>query len=114
MSRTRCSHRLQRPDGALPLRSLAHEGVHLALGSGRGTQPFELLVWATTRGAEALTMEEAIVAFTRGAAYAELMDRDKGHLTVGAVDPFTAPPDQLAHARSTLTIIGGHIVHDVP
>ena len=67
-------------------------------------------------------MEEAIVAFTRGAAYAELMDRDKGHLTVGAladvmvpsVDPFTAPPDQLARARSTLTIIGGHIVHDVP
>lgn len=113
---------VQRPDGALPLRSLAHEGVHLALGSGRGTQPFELLVWATTRGAEALTMEEAIVAFTRGAAYAELMDRDKGHLTVGAladvmvpsVDPFTAPPDQLARARSTLTIIGGHIVHDVP
>jgi predicted amidohydrolase YtcJ len=67
-------------------------------------------------------MEEAMTAFTRGAAYAELADREKGHLSVGAladltvtsVDPFTASADQIRGARSVLTIIGGRVVHDVP
>jgi hypothetical protein len=115
---------VQRPDGTLPLKSLVQEKVHMALATGRGAGPFELLAWATAaeRGAEALTMEEAMTAFTRGAAYAELADREKGHLSVGAladltvtsVDPFTASADQIRGARSVLTIIGGRVVHDVP
>lgn len=113
---------VQRPDGALPLASLVRQGVHLALGSGRGTQPFSTLAWATRSGTDQLTMEEAVTAFTRGSAHAEHSDEDKGHVTVGAladlvvpsVDPFTASPEQLAGARSTLTIIGGRVVHDVP
>jgi hypothetical protein len=112
---------VQRPDGALPLASLVRSGVHLALASGRGGNPATTLAWATS-GAEALTMVEAAAAYTRGAAYAERTDREKGHLTVGAladlfvssVDPFTATPGQLARARSILTIIGGRVVHDVP
>jgi predicted amidohydrolase YtcJ len=67
-------------------------------------------------------MEEAVAAFTRGSARAEHWDEDKGHLSVGAladlvvpsVDPFTASPEELAGAHSTLTIIGGRVVHDVP
>jgi hypothetical protein len=115
---------VQRPDGPRPLKSLVREGVHLALGSGRGARPFAVLAWATSpaQGAEALTMEEAVTAFTRGAAYAELSDRDKGHVTVGAladlvvlsIDPFTAPPAQIAGAQSVLTLVGGRTVHDVP
>jgi predicted amidohydrolase YtcJ len=115
---------VQRPDGTLPLRSLVQQDVHVALASGRGHGPFAVLAWATSaeRGAEALTMEQAVTAFTRGAAYAELMDRDKGHVSVGAladlmvpsVDPFTASADHLLGARSVLTFIGGRSVHDVP
>jgi len=115
---------VQRPDGTLPLKSLVQEGVHVALATGRGAGPFEVLAWATAadRGAEVLTMGEAVTAFTRGGAYAELTDREKGHLSVGAladltvtsVDPFTASADQLRGARSVLTIIGGRTVHDVP
>lgn len=113
---------VQRPDGVLPLASLVREGVQVALGSGRGTHPFSTLAWATAPGADQLTMEEAVAAFTRGSARAEHWDGDKGHLSVGAladlvvcsVDPFTASPDQLAGARSTLTVIGGRVVHDVP
>jgi predicted amidohydrolase YtcJ len=115
---------VQRPDGDLPLRTLLAHQVPLALASGRGAGPFAVLAWATSpaRGAEALTMAEAVTAMTRGAAYAELADRDKGHLSVGAladlvvpsVDPFTATEAQLAGARSVLTLIGGRSVHDVP
>lgn len=113
---------VQRPDGPLPLASLARGGVHLALGTGRGAQPFAALGWAASGGAEALTMEQAVIAFTRGSAYAEHGDEDKGHLSIGAladlavvsVDPFSASSDRLDGARSILTIIGGRVVHDVP
>ena len=114
---------VQRPDGAVPLGSLVRHGVPFALAFN-GRSPFAALVWATSpeRGGEALSMEQAVTAMTRGAAFAELADRDKGHLSVGALadlvvasaDPFTAGAEQLAGARSVLTIIGGRTVHDVP
>jgi predicted amidohydrolase YtcJ len=115
---------VQRPDGVRPLKSLVTEGAHLALGSGRGADPAAVLAWATSTepASEALTMEEALTAFTRGAAYAEFSDHEKGHVTVGALadlavlslDPFSAPPGELAAMRSVLTIVGGRSVHDVP
>lgn len=114
---------VQRPGGTVPLASFVNAGVTLALGSGQGTRPFGVLAWATSseRGSEALTMEEALIAFTRGSAYAEFTDREKGHLTVGALadlavlsaDPFTAARDEMGGMRSVLTMIGGRVVHDV-
>ena len=115
---------VQRRDGNRPLGSLLRGGVHLALGSGSRPDPFAVIAWATSpdRGEEGLTLDEAITAFTRGGAYAELSDRDKGHVTVGALadlavlstDPFSAPSDHLAAAHSVLTLVGGRTVHDVP
>jgi hypothetical protein len=115
---------VQRPDGTVPLKSLVNTGVTLALGSGGGARPIDVLAWATApeRGDEALTMEQAVSAFTRGSAAAQLADREKGHLTIGAladlavlsVDPFRASRDDLQRARSVLTLIGGRVVHDVP
>jgi hypothetical protein len=115
---------VQRPDGTVPLASLVEAGVALALGSGDGSRPFEVLAWATApeRGAEALTMAQAITAFTHGSAVAQLADRDKGQLVVGAfadlavlsADPFKVPREDLGRIRSILTIIGGRVVHDVP
>ncbi|MCC7031851.1 MAG: amidohydrolase family protein [Acidobacteria bacterium] len=114
---------VQRPGGTVPLASLVKGGVSLALGSGLGTRPFDVLAWATSpeHGAEALTMEQAVAAFTRGSAYAEFTDREKGHLTVGALadlavlslDPFTAAREELGGMHSVLTVIGGRVVHDV-
>jgi hypothetical protein len=115
---------VQRPNGTVPLASLVQHGVTLALGSGSGSQPMKVLAWATApeHGPEALTMAQAVSALTRGSATAQLADREKGHLTVGAlgdvavlsVDPFSASPHELARGRSVLTIIGGRVVHDVP
>ena len=112
------------PDGNVPLASLVKAGVTLALATGHGGRPFDAVAWAvsTDRGAEALTVEQAITAFTRGAAHAELADRDKGRLSVGALadlavlsaDPFTVPRGEISGTRSVLTIIGGRVVHDVP
>jgi imidazolonepropionase-like amidohydrolase len=114
---------VQRPTGNVPLASLVKAGVPLALGTGTATGVFEALAASTgeAQGDERLTMEQAITALTRGAAFAELADRDKGHLSVGAladlavlsIDPFAAEADVSA-ARSVLTIIGGRVVHDVP
>lgn len=114
---------VQRPNGTVPLASVVKHGVTLALGSGQGARPFDVLAWATSpfRGAEALTMEQAVTAFTRGSAYAEFTDREKGHLTVGALadlvvlsaDPFASPAPDFGTVHSVLTMIGGRVVHDV-
>jgi len=113
-----------RPGGTVPLAALVQSGVPLALGTGSGTDPFAALAWATAgeRGAEALTMSQAVTAMTRGSAFAELADRDKGHLSVGALadlavlsrDPFADGPLEPGAVRSVLTMIGGLVVHDVP
>jgi predicted amidohydrolase YtcJ len=115
---------VQRPAEARPLASVLDSSLTLALGTGRGSNPFALLSWAVApeRGDQRLTMEQAIVALTRGSARAEFADGDKGHLSVGALadlavlsgDVFTLPPDRVDAVHSVLTMIGGQTVYDVP
>ncbi|MFT3766673.1 MAG: amidohydrolase family protein [Minicystis sp.] len=72
-----------------PLRSLLDEGIPLALGTdgiGRAQSPFVDLFLATihpTHPAEALTLEEALIAYTHGSAYAEHQEQAKGTLAPG-------------------------------
>lgn len=106
-----------------PMRSLLAAGVPLALGSDGPLSPFLNILFATThavRPAEALTREEAVTAYTRGAAYAEFSDREKGQIAVGmladiavlSADVFTVSPDQLPAIQSLLTLVGGAPAHD--
>jgi len=108
----------------LPLRSLVTAGVPLALGSDGPMNPFLNLMFATTypwKSAEALTMEQALVAYTRGSAYAEFADHEKGTLEPGKLadlavlsqDIFKVPPQALPATRSVLTMVGGTIIRDV-
>lgn len=106
-----------------PLKTLLAEGVPLALGSDGPLSPFLNIMFATThpaRPSEALSREEAVVAYTRGSAFAEHAERDKGHLSAGALadlavlsaDVFTVPANQLPAIKSVMTMIGGRVVHD--
>ncbi|HEY0040926.1 MAG TPA: amidohydrolase family protein, partial [Flavisolibacter sp.] len=69
---------------------------------------------------EAVTREQAVVAYTKGAAYAEFKEKEKGMIKVGMLadlavlsqDIFTIPLQQLPGTGSILTIIGGRIAFD--
>jgi len=69
---------------------------------------------------EAITVEEAVIAYTLGGAFAEFQEDEKGSLTPGKLadlvvlsqDPFSVAPDALPATSSVLTMIGGEIVLD--
>ncbi len=111
---------------AQPLRSLVEAGVHVALGTdgiGGTISPFLDIFLATfhpARPGEALSREQAVIAYTAGSAYAEGMEGQKGRLAPGLLadlavlseDIFTAAPPALLATRSVLTMVDGAIVWD--
>jgi predicted amidohydrolase YtcJ len=113
-----------RLDQGMPLASLLRAGIPIALGSDVNgvLNPYENIMYAVTHPtnpAEALTVEQAVVAYTSGAAFAEFQEHEKGRLvsgmladlTVPSQDIFTVPVEQLAQTQSVLTLVGGRIVH---
>jgi predicted amidohydrolase YtcJ len=130
-----CEKRIgpERCKGAYAFRSLLRAGVVLAFGSDWTVAPLNPLLGikaAVTRQtldgrhpdgwypAERISVEEAVRAYTAGSAYAEFADEFKGSLAPGKFadlvlldrDILTVPPDQIDHARVTLTMIGGRVV----
>jgi predicted amidohydrolase YtcJ len=73
-----------------------------------------------TNPKEALTREQAVTAYTTGAAFAEFKEKEKGQIAVGmladlavlSADVFTVPVEQMEAIRSVMTVFGGKIVHD--
>jgi predicted amidohydrolase YtcJ len=109
-----------------PLRSLLDQDIPLALGTdgiGSVFNPVLDLFLATihpTRPSEALTIEQAVTAYTRGSAYAEFEEERKGTLSVGRVadlavlsqDIFHVPPPAIPATTSVLTMVNGNVVWD--
>jgi len=106
-----------------PMKSLLDAGIPLAIGSDGPMNPFLNIMAAVTHPTnpkEALTREQAVTAYTAGAAFAEFKEKDKGQIAVGmladlavlSADVFTVPVEQMEAIRSVMTIFGGKIVHD--
>ncbi|HEX8327752.1 MAG TPA: amidohydrolase family protein [Hymenobacter sp.] len=103
-------------------RSLLDGGIPFALGSDGPSNPFLNLLFAATLAdpKEALTREQAVRAYTAGAAYAEFQEKEKGTLTPGKLadlavlsqDIFTVPLPALPGTVSELTMIGGKVVYE--
>jgi len=112
-----------RAAAAQPLRSLLTAGVPIALGSDGPMNPYLNIMLAVTHPAnpaEALDREQAVLAYTRGSAYAEFAEREKGTLAPGMLadlavlsqDIFMVPLGELAKTESVLTLVGGKVAYD--
>ena len=109
------------------LRSLLAAGVPLGFGSdssnaGPDANPFLNIMIASSdplNPSEAITRQEALIAYTAGNAYAERQEEIKGRIKPGLVadwavlsqDILTAPLEALPATTSLLTVVGGAVVY---
>ena len=116
-------------------RSLIDGGAVLALGSDWTVAPLNPLTGIagavtrrTTDGKnpggwfpeQKLTLEEALAGYTRNGAYAEFAESSKGTIAPGKLadlvvldrDIFKVPPENIADARVTLTILDGAVIYE--
>jgi len=108
---------------AAPLRSLLDAGIPVAIGSDGPDNPYLNIMLASIypdRPQQAITREQAVIAYTLTSAYAEFAEKDKGSLEPGkfadlavlSQDIFSVPPPELPKTESVLTMVGGKIVYD--
>jgi predicted amidohydrolase YtcJ len=106
-----------------PLRSLVATDIPLAIGSDGPMNPGLNIMFAITHPlspSEAITPQQAVTAYTRGSAYAEFADKEKGTLAPGMLadlavlsqDIFKASPGDLPKTSSVLTLVDGKIIYD--
>ena len=114
---------VERADQMQPMHSLLDAGIPLALGSDGPNNPYLNIMLATIypgKPREAITREQAVIAYTLTAAYSEFAEKDKGSLEPGkfadlaalSQDIFSIPPPELPKTESVLTMVGGKIVYD--
>jgi predicted amidohydrolase YtcJ len=114
-----------RAEKSQPMRSLLAAGIPLVLSSDEdgSSNPFLEIMLATkhpNHPSEAISREEAVIAYTRTAAYAEFAEKEKGSLASGKLadlavlsqDIFTVPSGDLPETVSILTIVGGKMIYD--
>ena len=125
----------KRAKGTYAFRSLLDAKARLAFGSDwfvAPPTPLEGIYAAVTRrtldGAnpggwipeEKISVEEALRAYTAGAAFAEFAEREKGVLARGMLadvvmidsDLTRIAPERIREARIMLTVVGGRIVYE--
>jgi predicted amidohydrolase YtcJ len=102
--------------GSVRLKSLLSAGIPVALRSHGEINPFRDIMLAS----EKITREEAVEAYTRGSAFAEFSENEKGTIAAGKLadlavlsqDIFTVRTSALPNTESLLTILDGKIVYD--
>jgi predicted amidohydrolase YtcJ len=113
--------------------ALLNKGVTLAFGTDYPVEPvtpFRGLYAAVTRKSEngkqeyfpeqRLTMDQAIAAYTTGAAFAEFEEKEKGKLVAGMLADFvvldrdvtSASPEKVLATKVLRTVVGGKTVYE--
>jgi predicted amidohydrolase YtcJ len=88
-----------------------------------GLDPYSNIMLASTYAAapgEALSREQALLAYTTGGAFAERLEHVKGRIVPGMAadlavlsqDILTVPWQALPATRSILTIVDGEVVYE--
>jgi len=106
-----------------PLKSFLDAGIPLALGSDGPMNPYLNIMLASlhpNRPSQAITREQAVIAYTLTSAYAEFAEKEKGSLEPGKLadlavlsqDIFRIAPPEMPKTISVLTIVGGKIAFD--
>jgi predicted amidohydrolase YtcJ len=121
---THLAHHLKLARSQL-LKSILDAGIPLALGSDSGgpVNPYRDIMLASThpdRPDEAITREQAVIAYTLTSSYAEFAEHEKGSLVPGKLadiavlsqDIFTVPKDDLPKTVAILTMVGGKVIYD--
>jgi predicted amidohydrolase YtcJ len=108
---------------AQPLRTLLGAGIPVAFGSDGPMNPYLNIMFASThpnRPSEAISREQALIAYTLTSAYAEFTEKEKGSIESGKLadlavlsqDLFSVPVQDMPKTESILTLVGGKIVFD--
>ena len=105
------------------LRSFLDDKIIIGIAPDGCLDPFidlSIITTHQTDSDENITMEQAVIAFTKTNAYAEYREKEKGMLVKGMLadlavlsqDIFTIPSDKVAATKSVLTMIDGKIVYE--
>jgi predicted amidohydrolase YtcJ len=103
-------------------RSLLNASIPVAIGSDGPFNPYLNLMFAVTdplHPDEAISIEQAVIAYTKTSAYAQFEEKQKGtlvsgklaDLTVLSQDIFSIIPQQLPKTYSLMTLVDGKIVY---
>ena len=98
--------------------------IDIAIGPDAVINPYLGIMIMTSQQVnprENISREQAVIAYTKGSAYAEFAEKTKGTLSKGmfadlavlSQDIFTIPTQQLPATISVLTMVGGKIVYEV-
>ena len=105
------------PDGA-SIRRLAQAHARLAMATDWPSASLNPMI-GIAAAARVMPVADAIAAYTKGSAFAEFQDRDKGTIVRGALadlavltdDVLHVPPERIASVATVMTIVGGKVVH---
>jgi predicted amidohydrolase YtcJ len=102
------------------LRKWINMGIPIAVGPDALINPYLNIMFMTSQqddSGQNISREQAVIAYTKGSAYAEFAEKYKGTLMPGMLadlavlsqDIFTVPAQQLPATQSLLTIVDGKI-----
>lgn len=107
------------PVSGADLMRLASLDAIAPLGSGWPDAPLNPMLVLQAAADRQLSLTDALTALTRGAAFAEFQEREKGTIARGQLadmvilsdDVLSIPPARIKDVRVLTTIVGGRIVH---